>query len=132
MIKTLYLRERVEWKKEKGLFSERGRETTRSHFRNFEAASKNRGEDRERVRERQQRLKRKREKERREGGWGKWGNYLRGEKGMFQCCGWFNGCFEERNIWAGILRDKTMADKLMYIPSDYTQIEPICKLQLWI
>ena len=123
MIKTLYLRERVEWKKEKGLFSERGRETTRSHFRNFEAASKNRGEDRERERVRETAEVKKRERER-----GKWGNYLRGEKGIFQCCGWFNGCFEERNIWAGILRDKTMADKLMYIPNDYTQNEPFCRL----
>ena len=79
MIKTLYLRERVEWKKEKGLFSERGRETTRSHFRNFEAASKNRGEDRERERVRETAEVKKKERER----GGKWGNNLWGERGYF-------------------------------------------------
>ncbi len=30
----------------------------------------------------------------------------------------------------GILRDKTMAHKLMYIPSDDTQNYPFCRLKL--
>ncbi len=30
----------------------------------------------------------------------------------------------------GILRDKTMADEMMYIFYDYTQNYPICRLQL--
>ena len=33
---------------------------------------------------------------------------------------------------AGIERDKTMADKLMYIPNDVTQNYPFCRLQLVI
>ena len=31
---------------------------------------------------------------------------------------------------SGILMDKTMADKLMYIPNDYTQNYPFCRLQV--
>ena len=33
-------------------------------------------------------------------------------------------------IYVGIITDKTMADKLMYIPSDDTQNYPFCRLQL--
>ena len=33
---------------------------------------------------------------------------------------------------AGIIRDKTMEDKLMYIPKDYTQNYPFCKLNLLV
>ena len=33
-------------------------------------------------------------------------------------------------IKTGILRDKTIADKLMYIPSNDTQNYPFCRLQL--
>ena len=32
---------------------------------------------------------------------------------------------------AGILRDKTMANKLMYISYDYSENYPFCRLQLW-
>ena len=33
-------------------------------------------------------------------------------------------------IKSGIWNDKTMADKLMYIPNDYTQYYPLSRLQL--
>ena len=32
--------------------------------------------------------------------------------------------------YSGIYRDRTMADKLMYIPNDDTHNYPFCKLQL--
>ena len=33
-------------------------------------------------------------------------------------------------VFADILRDKTMNDKLMYIPNDYKLIYSLCRLQL--
>ena len=43
-----------------------------------------------------------------------------------------NVCFDEFRPWrfAEIYRDKTMADKLMLTPNDYTQNFPFYKLQL--
>ncbi len=38
--------------------------------------------------------------------------------------------FEDKVKLSGILRDKTMADKMMYIPNDDTQNLTICRLQL--
>ncbi len=33
---------------------------------------------------------------------------------------------------SGILRDKTMDDKLMYIPNDDKQYKPFCRLDYWL
>ena len=37
-----------------------------------------------------------------------------------------------REALSGIQRDKTMADKMMYIPYDDTQIYPFCRLKIMV
>ena len=36
----------------------------------------------------------------------------------------------DHTVFSGIYSDKTLADKLMYIPNDDTQNNPFCRLQL--